>query len=351
MKKPLPYLLTTLLLLISATAAAQVAVQKWRPSTEAGGFVVLEPPSAPMGYGFGTTVWLQYAREPVVLPLDKIGEEAIVTDQYTLDISSTVGLFDWLALSLAVPATIYQGSGTPEFGVSSAGLGDPRLLAKLTLLRPDPRGHGVGISLLPELGLPFGDRRGLLGDRNFTFTPRASFGYLAGPVLLVANAGYRFREGAPVGELLVDDEIMGALGAEVPIPHLPLTSTLEIAAATAAQRPFLNLKETSVEAFGSMRAKLGPIALQPGLAVGLTPGYLVPDFRFFLAVAYAPRYRDADGDGITDTHDQCVEEREDVDGHRDHDGCADVDNDGDGVFDRVDRCPDLPGPDMSAGCP
>lgn len=51
---------------------------------------------------------------------------------------------------------------------------------------------------------------------------------------------------------------------------------------------------------------------------------------------------DADHDGIPDGTDPCRNEREDVDGHEDGDGCPDLDNDGDGVADLVDACREIP---------
>jgi len=334
-----------------APLRAQVAVQRWQPSTEAGSFVVVEPPMAPVGYGLDAAIWIQYAREPVVLPLSGLGDAAVVTDQYSADLTGTVGVFDWLALSFDLPATLYQGSGTPAFGISNAGFGDPKLLAKFILLRPSPRYRGFGLALLPELGLPLGDRRSLLGDRGYTFVPRASFGWLGGPLLVAANIGYRFRQGAEIGELFVGNEILLAVGADVPLWRLPLAATIELTAATAAMRPFMNLKETSVEGLASLRARLGPIALQPGLAIGLTPGYLVPDFRIFTSIAYGPRFRDADYDGIPDQVDRCPEDREDLDDFQDRDGCPDPDNDGDGIRDNFDHCPEQPGLPDNDGCP
>ncbi|MBN2361829.1 MAG: hypothetical protein JXR83_20430 [Deltaproteobacteria bacterium] len=351
MRRALPALALLIALSGAGVARAQVAVQRWQPSTAAGSFVAVEPPLAPVGYGLEAALWLQYAREPVVLPLHGLGDASVVTDQYTADLTGTVGVFDWLALSFALPATLYQGSGTPALDVNNAGFGDPRLLAKFVLMRPQPRYRGFGLMLIPELGLPLGDRRSLLGDRGYTFVPRAAVGWLSGPALIAANIGYRFRQGASIGELFIGNEILLALGADVPIWRLPLAATVELTAATAAQRPFMNLKETSVEGLASLRSLIGPVALQPGLAIGFTPGYLVPDFRLFLSIAFGPHFRDADSDGIADQHDRCPAEREDFDDYRDRDGCPEFDNDGDGIRDGFDRCPNRAGTPDNDGCP
>jgi len=64
---------------------------------------------------------------------------------------------------------------------------------------------------------------------------------------------------------------------------------------------------------------------------------------------------DRDGDGVPDARDRCPEEREDLDGVQDEDGCPDPDNDGDGIPDERDRCPnqaeDRDGWQDEDGCP
>jgi OOP family OmpA-OmpF porin len=52
-----------------------------------------------------------------------------------------------------------------------------------------------------------------------------------------------------------------------------------------------------------------------------------------------PDKKDADGDGILDDDDKCVDDPEDMDQFQDDDGCPDPDNDGDGVPDTSDKCP------------
>ena len=51
-----------------------------------------------------------------------------------------------------------------------------------------------------------------------------------------------------------------------------------------------------------------------------------------------PEVGDADGDGLKDDVDQCVQEPEDMDTFEDTDGCPDTDNDADGVPDTTDDC-------------
>jgi outer membrane protein OmpA-like peptidoglycan-associated protein len=68
-----------------------------------------------------------------------------------------------------------------------------------------------------------------------------------------------------------------------------------------------------------------------------------------------PEDQDTDGDGIADAVDLCVAEAEDTDGYLDADGCAERDNDADGFADTDDRCTDQPedpdGFEDADGCP
>ncbi|HEY1956506.1 MAG TPA: OmpA family protein [Polyangiaceae bacterium] len=82
-----------------------------------------------------------------------------------------------------------------------------------------------------------------------------------------------------------------------------------------------------------------------------TPGYEAADLRGFIGFIYEPSIGDRDGDGLKDDVDKCPDQPEDFDGFQDEDGCPDPDNDNDGVLDVDDRCPNVPGPVETQGCP
>lgn len=68
-------------------------------------------------------------------------------------------------------------------------------------------------------------------------------------------------------------------------------------------------------------------------------------------------YADQDGDGLRNIDDDCIDSPEDFDGDADDDGCPETsdDSDGDGIIDAVDGCPrqaeDLDGFKDPDGCP
>jgi hypothetical protein len=108
-----------------------------------------------------------------------------------------------------------------------------------------------------------------------------------------------------------------------------------------------------------------------GAGRGLVSGLGTPDFRGVLAVSVTPGRekevkpieppkpppveKDTDGDGILDASDSCKDDREDMDGFEDADGCPDTDNDKDGFLDSMDKCKDeaedMDGFQDDDGCP
>src|SRR5207247_2060255 len=92
-----------------------------------------------------------------------------------------------------------------------------------------------------------------------------------------------------------------------------------------------------------------------GAGTGIIQGVGSPTVRIFAGATFAPYHPDSDGDGVPDSQDQCPNEREDLDGYQDEDGCLDPDNDGDGILDSDDQCHDVPSgplPDPNnPGCP
>ncbi|WP_242344410.1 OmpA family protein [Anaeromyxobacter terrae] len=64
-----------------------------------------------------------------------------------------------------------------------------------------------------------------------------------------------------------------------------------------------------------------------------------------------PVAKDSDSDGLPDDIDRCPLDPEDRDGFQDEDGCPDPDNDGDGIVDKADACPLEAGPMETRGCP
>jgi outer membrane protein OmpA-like peptidoglycan-associated protein len=262
--------------------------------------------------------------------------------------------------------SLLTDSGFVQANPASAGLGAPRLQARVQLLRQAELPI-VGLAAILELRLPFGDRDAFLSDRGLVFAPRLAVERGLGPVRLLANLGYRLRT-AP-GQYLnlyVGQEFTAGVGGILALgPRGPLTGTqllAELNLATPAEAPFTfrdaaSLK-TPLELMLGARtvvAEHWQVQLSVGRGLGET-GYGREALRLSVGLAYVnPVPWDRDGDGIPDDVDQCPDLPETVNGFEDADGCPDVapdpDRDGDGVTDAVDLCPDVPGPEALQGCP
>jgi outer membrane protein OmpA-like peptidoglycan-associated protein len=112
---------------------------------------------------------------------------------------------------------------------------------------------------------------------------------------------------------------------------------------------------TTAEWLGGVTYRPDPrISINLGAGRGLVSGLGTPDLRAVLAVSVTPGReqeakpieppkpvvveKDTDGDGILDGADTCKDDREDMDGFQDGDGCPDTDNDADGFLDSDDKC-------------
>ena len=114
---------------------------------------------------------------------------------------------------------------------------------------------------------------------------------------------------------------------------------------------------TTAEWLGGITYRPDPrINISAGAGRGLVSGIGTPDLRAVLSLSVTPGReaekepikpppppiveKDTDGDGIMDGADACKDDREDMDGFQDGDGCPDTDNDNDGFLDSDDKCKD-----------
>lgn len=94
-----------------------------------------------------------------------------------------------------------------------------------------------------------------------------------------------------------------------------------------------------------------PVLEEPGAPAVTEPVPKVVPPGYQLSSDYgAPADGDADGDGIPDREDDCVDQPGPA-GPPGSNGCPLPDRDGDGVPDADDACPDQPGPATNDGCP
>ncbi len=342
-------------LLLSGTLHAQVDVERFKPAVTTDGWVNSEgsgvrPTDDPWEFG----LFLNYGINPLVTA-DEDGElrDQIVGGRLGLDLLASVSIADPFAIGLDLPAYLFQsGDADPSFG----GLGDLRIVPKLRLLRDrDP----FGLALAAEVRAPThtGDFSG--GARNVTVIPKliADQRFLNG-FRLGTNLGFAIRERTTFANVEAGNEFVYAGDLGYRLGGIEGNTELGIELAGAVGTAETDAEELPLEALPFVRHEPSEEwEIMGGFGVGVIAGYGVPTFRVFAGVRYRPTSHDADGDGIADSEDACPNEREDVDGYDDQDGCPeeDPDSDHDGVADGEDSCPDaketINGIDDEDGCP
>ncbi|MSP61177.1 MAG: hypothetical protein EXR72_12695 [Myxococcales bacterium] len=410
-RAPLPTLPTLALLLGvfacgSARAQRGVATETFRPAVDGYGIFTVERAEVGKQWDFGFRLLVDYAHQPLRLNMkDGTGTPfryAVMTYQLTAHLGLHMSLADWLELAIVAPVSaqgygqvygsiddplhptgFYAGASPTNVGAPNAAPQDTRVALKLAIPRLGP----VGIAVIAEATLPFGDESAFLGDRGFTFRPTAVIDLTLGKFTAALNAGYVLRQQTfvlepqdtsakrrPAATLIeVDDELAFSVGAAYRIiPLLGIGAEVYglFPLATAAASP-----ERTAAAPDRVLDALAGLHLFPGrdltIAVGGGAGLLPlssrhDTFRVFVGLSWAPvegaraasfgaGAADSDGDGIPDVVDTCPKEAEDKDGFDDEDGCPEPDNDQDGVADGQDKCPNAPedkdGFQDDDGCP
>ena len=357
-------------LLFAATAGQAQAQgldgERFAPAAGAAGGFFIERPVVPGHLGYGLGLFLPFADDAVELRDRATGDTQarLLDSALSADLLASLGLFDVLELALHLPVRlVYDGEEASVDGdalASAAGIGDIRIVPKVSFYRSGDEMTGWVFGLAVPVSLPTGDAEALRGSGGVTVEPR----------FLALTYGDRWYLESSVGLRLRGREAPYAPGHE-------LTFGAGVTFSPEVDGEWLDLHLEGVGGFIPgldgrslsnlpLEALAGAI-LKPalrwsiylGAAAGLTNGIAVPDFRIISGVRYAVGLptrggqKDSDGDGITDGQDRCPEEAEDLDGFQDNDGCPEPDNDRDGVGDDEDECPEdaeEPGGDKD-GCP
>jgi outer membrane protein OmpA-like peptidoglycan-associated protein len=346
-------LLSIALIAVSSSAYAQVDAQLLRPAPIDRGGAAVEGTEVLPPFGFQAAVWGGHAGRPVEI-VDNDGQRigSVIDGLSTVDLRLTLGLPAAFEISTLLPVQVVSSADGPA-SISGAGIGDWSVSVKWLAL--DHRTYPVGLSARAELFLPTGDRDRLGGDGKLGGAVTLGIDGLLGPVLLAANVGGRFRdgvhrfEGAAIGQQLT-------YGA---VADWEIIDDLHAAGEVYGAYGFDRDGASPIEALGSLRYRVGPVLFAAGGGSGLNDALGNPQWRVFGAVGLSieptDEKADADGDGIVDAHDPCLELAEDRDGFQDNDGCPDPDNDEDGVVDTKDACvgaaEDADGFEDSDGCP
>ncbi len=369
---PLSLVLASISTLASAEPLPSVDVRQFQPSTSPEGSLYLEPTMSPGAGEWNVGSFFSWAYRPVVLR-DTNGDTAakLVSHQLSMDVLGSIGITDFGALGLSVPAVLFQqGDTSPQtaavLGDSSLpgqALGDVALTGKATLVPYEMA--GFGLAALARVSAPTGSRTAYVGEGALTSELRVLAEYSLIAVTAQATAGFKLRtqQRTFAGETW-GNEIPWGLGLSVLPQALGWDSqgrwrwVLEAHGALPAgpTKPFSSHPLSPALIGASARYEVARnVFLTTGVEGPLDGAVGVPLTRIVAGLSWAPRFHDMDGDGIPDHLDQCPELAEDMDGFEDDDGCPDFDNDSDGVPDHLDQCPfeeeDLDDFQDDDGCP
>lgn len=357
-------------LLVGTTARAQepnLELRGFEPPMDPQSSLVLEPITVPRAGDFGAS-WLTSYAYRLVRIVDQAGTVVAVPIRHQLsyDFLFNVGLGKRWALGLSAPGTWYQSGdrvGSDPWRAPVVALGDPLIEGKFVIV---PKGQlgGYGLAALSRVGVPIASPESGLGDGAPTVQAR-----LLGELDLIlmgirASAGIRARtkERVFLGDQF-GHSAPWALGLVMRPQAFGLDKQgrwqwfFDVHGALALTPEFATKHSSPIAVAASSRYALGSdVSLLAGVELPLNAALGMPSVRAVFGLSWAPRFLDADGDGIADDNDDCPEEMpEDRDGFEDDDGCPEDDNDNDMVADAADRCPtqveDADGYKDEDGCP
>ncbi len=350
------FLFASVLALVATQAhAAEVPsldLRRLELPTDPEGGLYTEPARAPGPLNWNAALVSSYANRLVVLESESGEQLAVpVRHQLSVDYLFGIGLGDRIALGLALPSVVYQtgsdvsGQLTGAAPLPKSALGDLGLSAKAVLLPAGDLG-GFSLAALARVTLPTGDPTSYVSNGSSTGELRL----LSELSLLVLNL--RATVGAKVrGEQTT--YVDASFGHELPWGAAVLLRpqalgwddkgrwswSIETHGAVALTPSFASRAASPAVIGAVARYTPSEISILAGVEAPLSSAVGVPSVRGVLGLGWAPRFYDADQDGIEDEKDECAELAEDRDGFEDGDGCPDFDNDDDGVGDDADKCP------------
>ena len=354
----------------NAQVSSSYSAERFQLAGHRDGLLGVEWADVPGHLVIDGALWLGYANDPVNLYQMSDGARvgSLVANRVGGELSLAVQLAHRLEIGLGAPVIVSQSddlggatmAGTQN--LSGFGLGDLRISPKVTLVRA----RSFAAAAYASISLPTSTSDDYGGDDGVTssYGLALSVGRTIGPRVAL-NGGYRVRPSAAALDLVVDDEVFGALGVGYRFASsLELDATLDVATAADDVLGAFNRNAAEVRA-GAGYDVTRVVRLFGAGGLGVAEGFATPDWRVLAGVrlhsaeqervrrARAPVYEDPDPDrdGIVGAADRCPAQAEDADAFLDDDGCPDPDNDNDTVLDTADRCRDVAGIVEMQGCP
>lgn len=332
----------------------------YRPSLHPGDILGIQTSNQPGHLKVGGGLFLTWNHKPLAIVDQSTGNVLLkaVTNQFVGDLFVSLGLSDYLDLALGLPVFLYTTGDEPNAlsalkKAEGVSVGDLRFGAKVSFFGRQ-RKAGFGLALAEDLTFPTATPKDFNGDRLVTSTTTLVADYLYRGWNVAVNLGYRFRPNVRVpdtaGGYWIGDELLVGAGLVVPFicGKLEGIGTMEFRG--GIENEAFSKYSTGLDFLGGIRGRVGPVALLAAAGGGALKGYGSPAYRVTLGVSYEPAIdrgcvKDTDKDGICDEKDKCPT----IPGPAETEGCPDRDRDG--ILDADDRCPDVPGLEKFQGCP
>lgn len=273
----------------------EFSVERFELPSDRGGLIGVEWAGVPKHLEWGLGLWLGGADDPLVLNMtdpggdrDRVG--ALVGTRVGGSLTASLGLFDWINLTVDLPLVLYQDRPDSLAGVQGNlqglnrfGMGAPRLIPKLRLLRQAD--HGVSLALLPTVSFPQANQGHYFGDRGWGFSPSLALSRAFKYLRVSMDAGVRIREDQTLLNLEISDELFARAGvgltfADFGLP--PIQWDLAMSMATALRDPLSQDYHDHVELLSGLRYDIGEhVVVFAGGGVGVERGFGTPDWRVF----------------------------------------------------------------------
>lgn len=246
-----------------------------------------------------------------------------------------VAVHDRVRVDLAMPLYLVSitetNQDTSQAITSSQGLGagDLRVNATLALIRPEDTslGGGFGLALNPWLDAPVGT-----DDQYFSHPGWGGGGTLAATyetetMTYTAEAGLAAFPRELPGEFGIGDNLVAGVGVGYLVDeHWGVNVEYKLGPTLAVTEQLGD--GTPMELWGTTRRRFDDGGhMLGGIAVGLNDASGTASWRAVVGGGFGkwddPTPPDADGDGLHDKIDQCIDKPETVNEYKDDDGCPD----------------------------
>ena len=292
--------------------------QAFRPAIDSHQFIWLNDTSLGKQGTFNYRSTFSYASSPVIYKDFWGNETSILKDISQIDVSAG---FTQGRVRYAITAPIIlNATGNLSSENAEMGLGEALADVKIQLL--DRNEHRTGISVTGRSSLPTSNLESPVGTDGFLFEIESGLDVHLGQSTFAFNIGHRHQPEVHTESITWGSQLYTKTGYAIPF-------TDDKEHGMAIEHVFSGLyskmqndgisQELMLSGWFSVHHAL---QFRLGFSKGLSMGMTTPDWRGVAAISILHHTeKDSDGDGIVDHEDLCVDEREDVDGFEDQDGC------------------------------